>query len=75
MEISPRKDDLKMRATDPATMELLKRIDGSAMFGICPGTAFSKETCEIRAHGICIYTKKEIIVDKSGQHRVPLNAA
>ena len=70
MKIEPAKSSLKMRSTDPKTMEFLKRIAGSAMFGICPGIAYNKESGEVKAHGICIYTKKEIIVDKSGKHPV-----
>ena len=73
LKIEPAKSNLRMRSTDPMTMELLKRIAGSAMFGICPGIAFNKEHSEVKAHGICIYTKKEIIVDKSGKHDVSLS--
>ena len=72
LKIAPNKSNLKMRSTFPDTAELLKSIAGSAMFGICPGIAYSKETGEVKAHGICIYTKKEIIVDKSGTHKVSL---
>ena len=39
MKIEPSKSDLKMRSTDPKTMELLTHIAGSAIFGICPGVA------------------------------------
>ena len=76
MKISPSQDTrLKMRSSDPLRMELLQSMAEpaeSAMFGICPGVARDKETGAIKAHGICIYTKKEIIVDKSGTHKVPL---
>ncbi len=54
--------------------EFLKCNAGSAMFGICSGTSFNKESSEIKAHGLCIYTKKEIIADKSGKHKVSLAA-
>ena len=72
MKIAPSKKDLKMRATDPATMELLQMLDQSGIFGICPGAAFDNKSGEVKAHGICIYTKKEIIVNKSGKHDVSL---
>ena len=72
LKITPNKSDLKMRSIFPATMEFLKSIAGSAMFAICPGIAYHKESGEVKAHGICIYTKKEIIVDKSGTHKVSL---
>ena len=73
INIRPRRDEpLKMRSSDPVTMEFLKRIDESAMFGICPGVGFKAAYSEIKAAGICIYTKKEIIVDKSGTQKVPL---
>ena len=72
LKIEPAKSSLKMRSTDPKIMEFLKRIAGSAMFGICPGIAYNKDSGEVKAHGICIYTKKEIIVDKSGTHKVSL---
>ena len=72
LKIAPNKSNLKMRSIFPATAEFLNSIAGSAMFGICPGIAYHKESGEVKAHGICIYTKKEIIVDKSGTHKVSL---
>ena len=72
MKIAPNISNLKMTSTDPDKAEFLKIIVGSAMFGICPGIAHNKDTGEVKAHGICIYTKKEIIVDKSGTHKVSL---
>ena len=72
LKIAPNKRDLMMTANDPNKLDFLKRIAGSAMFGICPGIAYQKDSGEVKAHGICIYTKKEIIVDKSGQHKVSL---
>ena len=72
LKIAPNKSNLKMRSSQPVTAEFLNSIAGSAMFGICPGIAYNKESAEVKAHGICIYTKKEIIVDKSGTHKVSL---
>ena len=72
LKIAPNKSNLKMRSSQPVTAEFLNSIAGSAMFGICPGIAYNKEPAEVKAHGICIYTKKEIIVDKSGTHKVSL---
>ena len=72
MKITPIKTNLKMRCDDPLRMEFLRRIDDSAIFGICPGAAFQPSEEGIKAHGICIYTKKEIIVAKSGTHTVSL---
>ena len=72
MKIAPNKSNLKMTSTDPDKAEFLKSIAESAMFGICPGIAYNKDSGEVKAHGICIYTKKEIIVDKSGKHKVSL---
>ena len=72
LKIAANKSKLKMRSIFPATAEFLNSIAGSAMFGICPGIAYNKESAEVKAHGICIYTKKEIIVDKSGTHKVSL---
>ena len=63
-----------MTSSDPDKAQFLKSIAGSAMFGICPGVGFKAASSQITAHGICIYTKKEIIVDKSGTHKVPLAA-
>ena len=72
MKIAPNKSNLKMTSTDPDKAEFLKSIAGSAMFGVCPGIAYNKDSGEVKAHGICIYTKKEIIVDKSGTHKISL---
>ena len=72
LKIAPNKSNLKMRSSLPVTAEFLNSIAGSAMFGICPGIAYNKDSGEVKAHGICIYTKKEITVDKSGKHKISL---
>ncbi len=75
IKLAPRRQHaLKIRANKPVLAEFLDRVAGSAMFGICPGAAFKEDKSELKVHGICIYNKKEIIVDKSGVHKVSLAA-
>ena len=58
--------------TDPIKMEFMRRIAGSAAFGICPGIAVEKDSSGLRPHGCCIYNKKEIIIGKNREQKVTL---